>query len=239
MKRLTSVAALIVMGSMGSYVEAAPAITDNEEHVFRGFFDRQSSMVQLHRLALEKGSTDIKTLAQSEIDLLATLGTEIARLGDKFGLVTRELKEGERSPTLGQGLTRGFDSLPDGATWYSAGVNPLGSPPAGLPPMKRYEYDLTDLQKLSGDAFNKEYLLRISIAHNAMIRHISTTLNEANAAPELVAFAKKALKSIVQQNSKIDSLLAGNGLNAGPPGGARPAGAGGAPQGVPGQAPPR
>lgn len=245
---------------------AVPTISDTEEHVFRGFFDRQSGIIALDRVALEKGSADVKTFAQSELDMISGFAKQLGVLGDKFGLVTRGMTAGGASPKLGQGMTRGFAELPEGATWFSKGQfsNPLamgdmgmgagaapaaGAPqsaaPAGGAPggaaggmgaggggaaQNRYDYDAADLQKLSGKDFDKQYLLRVSIAHNAILRHVSGEINEAGANPELVEFAKTALKTIAQQNSKIESLLSGQGLNAGPPGGA--GGQGAAPGGA-------
>lgn len=238
---------------------AVPTITDNEEHVFRGFFDRQSGIISVHRSALEKGSADIKTFAQSELDMISKFATDLSKLGDKFGLVTRGMTGGE-SPKLGQGLTRGFETLPEGATWFSKGqfANPLamgnmgmaaGAAPAGAPQgaapqgaapggaagmgaggamQTRYDYDAADLAKLSGKDFDKAYLLRVAISHNAMLRHVSNSINEPGANPDLVEFSKSALKTLAQQNSNIERLLSGQGLSAGPPG-ARPAAQGGAP----------
>lgn len=262
--KFTHLFASAMLAAMPALVLAAPPITDNEEHVFRGFFDRQSGIVPVHKLALEKGSTDVKTFAQSELDMIGKLATDLAKLGDKFGLITRGMKAGDPSPKLGQGTTRGFDTLPEGASWYSKGVNPLGGGMPGMPPaatgaapqvapaggapqgaapagaagmgaapagggnrQTRYDYDLAALQKLSGAEFDKAYLLRVSIAHNAMIRHVSNELNEAGANADLTAFAKSSLKTLAQQNSKIESLLSGQGLGNGPPGSA----AGAAPQG--------
>ncbi len=255
---------------------AVPSITDNEEHVFRGFFDRQSGIIALDRVALEKGSADVKTFAQSELDMISKFASDLGKLGDKFGLITRGMTSGGGSPKLGQGMTRGFAELPADATWFSksqfsnplamgdmgggaappAGGAPAGAPPAGAAPQgagpgagpggaapggaggmgagggpqqNRYDYDAADLQKLSGKDFDKQYLLRVAVAHNAILRHVSSSISESGANPDLVEFSKSALKTIAQQNQKIESLLSGQGLNAGPPAGARPQGEAGAP----------
>ncbi|MGC3981064.1 MAG: DUF4142 domain-containing protein [Steroidobacteraceae bacterium] len=277
MSKLSCLLAGAMLVAIPTFALAAPAITDNEEHVFRGFFDRQSGIVPVHKLALEKGSADVKTFAQSELDMISSFATDLSKLADKFGLITRGMKAGDASPKLGQGTTRGFDKLPDdGATWFSKGVNPLsggmpgmptaaaggaapqggapaGAPPAGAAPggapagmgaapagggnrQTRYDYDLADLQKLSGADFDKAYLLRVSIAHNAQIRHISNELSEPGANADLINFAKASLKTLAAQNSKIESLLSGQGLGRAPggeggaaPGGAAGMGAGGAP----------
>ena len=72
--------------------------------------------------------------------------------------------------------------------------------------MIRYDYDIAALKQLSGADFDKQYLLRVAIAHNAMLRHVSNELNGEGTHPEMVTFAKAVLKTIDAQNSSIEPL---------------------------------
>src|SRR5260221_980888 len=93
---------------------ATPTITDNEEHFLRGFFDRQQTAVQLHKLALERGGADVKKFAQSELDMYKTFVDGVVKLDDEFALNTRPLEPGVTSPPLSQGVSRGVSPLPEG-----------------------------------------------------------------------------------------------------------------------------
>lgn len=266
--RLGMIAALVSLPVLLQPVllqAAVPAITDQEEHVLRGFFDRQSNAIALNKLALQKGSKDsIKKFAQSELDLYQKLAEAVSKVDDEFKLISQPITNGNNSPKLGQGVTRGVTELPPGASWVAPGVanllnggggppgmapgaggtggppgggapgaGPQGGPP-GAPPgggggrggmMARYDYDLADMQKLSGEEFDKQYALRVAIAHNAMLGHISSELNEPGANPDLVAMAKSSFTLIAAQNSNIERLLLGQDLSNGPPGARPPAGA--------------
>ncbi|MFT3907757.1 MAG: hypothetical protein QM718_15780 [Steroidobacteraceae bacterium] len=117
---------------------AVPTLTNNEEHVLRGFFDRQSAAVQLSKLALEKGSKDsVKKFAQSELDMYQKLAEGVAKMDDEFKLITGG-SAGGGSPELAQGVTRGVETLPAGASWSSkqaaALVSGGGGGPGGAPP---------------------------------------------------------------------------------------------------------
>jgi hypothetical protein len=229
---------------------AAPTITDEEEHFLRGYFDRQSNAAALTRLALERGSDDIKKYAQSEMDMYKTFADGIVKLYDEFKLNTRPLAPGVSSPPLGFGVSRGVDPLPEGYSWASknvagflnagggmpAGMGPAGAAPGGAPPgaragggggggQARYDYDLAMMRTLSGLDFDKAYALRVAIAHNAMLRHISSELTAEGNNADMIAFAKSAFKAIAAQNSKLETLAAGQGLPAPRGGGPAPAGA--------------
>lgn len=256
--RIAAIATLAALPMVAA--AAAPTITDEEEHVLRGFFDRQSNAAALARVALERGSTDdLKKFAQSELDMYRKFADEVVRLDDLFLLNTRPLAPGVTSPPLSQGVSRGVDPLPEGwrkasrnvAGFLNAGGGMPGMPPAGAAPsqgmapsgapparpagpaMIRYDYDIAALKQLSGAEFDKQYLLRVAIAHNAMLRHVSNELNEEGAHPEMVTFAKAVLKTIAAQNSSIERLLTGQSLVPAPRAGgpaAQPAGpAAGAP----------
>ena len=290
MNRIPKLGLLAAFAGLPVVLQAAvPAITDQEEHVLRGFFDRQSNAIALDKLALEKGSKDsVKKFAQGELDMYQKLAEAVSKVDDEFKLISQPISNGNMSPKLGQGVTRGVTELPAGASWVAPGVLKLlnggggppgmapgaggaggppggagpgpgaapgagpgaGGAPGGAPPgggaqggppggggggrggpMARYDYDLADMRKLSGEEFDKQYALRVAIAHNAMLGHINTELSEPGANPDLVAMAKSSFALIAAQNSNIERLLLGQDLGNGPPG-ARPAG-GGAPVGGP------
>jgi Domain of unknown function (DUF4142) len=230
----------------------APTITDEEEHFLRGYFDRQSNAAALTRVALERGSDDVKKYAQSEMDMYQSFATGIVKLYDEFKLNTRPLAPGVMSPPLGFGVSRGLQTLPEGYSWASKNVAGflsagggmpagMGPPPgatpggpgaapsagarAGGPAQARYDYDLATMKTLSGMDFDKAYALRMAIAHNAMLRHIASELTADGNNADMIAFAKSALKVITAQNSKLETLAAGQGLPAPRGGGPAPAGA--------------
>ncbi len=247
--RIAAIATLAALPMVAA--AAAPTITDEEEHVLRGFFDRQSNAAALARVALERGSNDdLKKFAQSELDMYRRFADEVVRLDDLFLLNTRPLAPGVTSPPLSQGVSRGVDPLPEG--WRKASRNVAGflnanggmpaAAPAGASParpagpaMIRYDYDIAALKQLSGADFDKQYLLRVAIAHNAMLRHVSNELNGEGTHPEMVTFAKAVLKTIAAQNSSIERLLTGQSLVPAP----RAGGPAAQPAATPAGAPPR
>jgi hypothetical protein len=60
---------------------AESGISTPEEHVLRGFFDRQSGVIAADKIALTKGSTaEVRAFAQSEIELYGKLADDMVKL---------------------------------------------------------------------------------------------------------------------------------------------------------------
>ena len=206
LRAAVAITALVLAGSAA----AAGSITTPEEHVLRGFFDRQSAPITASKLALTKGSTEqVRKYAQAELDMYRQLGGEVEALYRQFTLVTRPNPTGEYRP-LEEGKSRGVTELTDGATYSKVGVieqlDPNRAPP---PPVVRDPKTCqsttvagcgpriapgVDLAKLEGTEFDNAYLLLTVYGHDAMMRHCTDELLFEQSNPDMVAFAKRAIK---------------------------------------------
>jgi predicted outer membrane protein len=208
---------------------AAGTITTPEEHVLRGFFDRQSSVIAADKLALEKGSTDdVKKFAQAELDMYQKLGTDMVGIYKEFLLVNTPNPTGEYRP-LEEGKSRGVKELTNGQTWSQVGVlqqisrgaagaaamapvaRPANCQSTTVPGCGATIAPGIDLNKLSGAEFDKAYLLLVIYGHDAMMRHSTDELLFTDSNPDMVAFAKSAIQTIAKQSSAADGLYRGTG----------------------------
>ena len=227
--------------------QSTTTITDTEEHLLRGFFDRQATNVAYAKLALNQGSTSqVKQFAQSELDFYTKYGDQIAALDKEFGLVSSPMKAGTPPPELAQGTSRGVYTLSPGVTQFgpniqavvagTGGGNPFGAAPPGAAPPgggggpsgpnpNAGTDDTGMLSKLTGRDFDKEYALRAIALHQRMESFTIREINTDGANPDLVAFSKAALLVI---NAQSDTAL---GIYSGET--RRPRGAGGRPGGPP------
>lgn len=208
-KKLCSV--LLLLAPLIGY---AQNISDEEEHVLRGFFDRQSAAATYNQLAITKASTpDLQNFAKSEIAMYQALSADVTQLYRTFYLNAQPASAENKSPTLKQGVTRGLKTLPAGYSWAADTVGSFittGEALQGMPAASRYS-ELTDLKALNGSAFDKQYLLRVLLAHNAMMKHIVTELSIADANPDMKAFANKALVTVQNQSNLAQRLYENNG----------------------------
>ena len=209
-----------------NFVFAESGISTDEEHVLRGFFDRQSSVVTANKLALEKGSSeDVREYARAELDMLRTLGNDMAGLYQRFKLTSRPNPTGEYRP-LEEGKSRGVDVLSDGATYSTVGILGQLDRKATTPAQTVRRDPATcqsttvpgcgptiaagiDLESLSGKAFDNAYLLLTVYGHDAMMRHVTDQLLFEDKNPQMEAFAVKAIKLISAQSRWADSLYRG------------------------------
>lgn len=214
---------------------SASGISTAEEHVLRGYFDRQSTVIAAHKLALQKGSTEaIRKFAQSELDAYQQLGNQVAALYKKFGLVTRPNPNGEYRP-LEEGKSRGVTELKDGATWSTPGIvqtlarSGAERPAAAAPTVQRTPANCqsptvpgcgptiapgVDLNKLSGTEFDNTYLLLVFYGHDAMMRHSTDELLFSESNPDMVAFAKSSIQLLSKQSKAADGLYRGTATAA-------------------------
>lgn len=219
--------AVLLLSSTGASL-AASGISTEEEHVLRGYFDRQSTVVAADKLALQKGSTEaIRKFAQSELDMYQQLGTDLAALFKQFGLVTVPNPTGEYRP-LEEGKSRGVTELKDGATFSTVGILQTlarsgAQGQAAAPAMPRPANCQSptvpgcgptiapgvDLTQLSGADFDNTYLLLVFYGHDAMMRHSTDELLFAQSSPAMVAFAKHAIELIGKQSRTADGLYRG------------------------------
>ncbi|MGC3982512.1 MAG: hypothetical protein QM808_14780 [Steroidobacteraceae bacterium] len=216
---ITLAAALL---SSVSAFAATDTITTQEEHVLRGFFDRQGPVIAVDNLALTKGSAAIKAYAQSELDMYKKLGTGLQALFDKYQLTIRPNPTGEYRP-LEQGKSRGVPQpLPEG--WRYATVDVFGllenKGPVIVPRPAMCQSTTVagcadpvapgvDLSKLSGQEFDDAYLLWTFFGHEAMIRHATDELLFDETNPDMVKYAKDAIKTISAQSKVADGLYRG------------------------------
>ena len=78
--------------------------------------------------------------------------------------------------------------------------------------------DDTDLlSKLSGDQFDKEYLLRVVLTHQRMIRHDLREIDGGHGSPNVVAFARVMLATVNDQTEAAGGLYSGQINPPGPP----------------------
>lgn len=217
---------------------ADSGISTPEEHVLRGFFDRQSGVVPADKMALKKGSTDdVKAFAKSELEMYEKLANDMVKLYDKFKLVTRANPNNEYRP-LEEGKSRGVAALPAGDKYSEVMfVDTLKRESTEATGYGAGGYSLTDLAKLEGAAFDKQYFLLVFYGQQAMLRHCTDELLFDQNNADMVAFCKNAIKQISAQASKADRLYRGEaaqqrggqgggqgGMGAGAPGaGAAPA----------------
>jgi predicted outer membrane protein len=235
-----------------SFALAQGTITDTEEHLLRGFFDRQATNVAYAKLALKQGSTPaVRQFAQSELDFYTKLGDQVAALDREFGLVSSPMKAGAPPPELAQGVTRGVFTLSPGVTQFGpniqavvagtgGGAPPGGAAPGGPPPgggapgggggpsgpnPNAGTDDTALLASLSGRKFDQEYALRAVTLHQRMESFTIREINTPGANPDLVAFAKSALVLINAQSDVGLGIYSGENRRprrAGAPGGAPP-----------------
>lgn len=227
-------AAALLLGAAAA-ASAESGITTAEEHVLRGFFDRQSTVIAADKLALQKGSTDaIKKFAQSELDLYQKLGTDMQNLYTKFALVTTPNPNGEYRP-LEEGKSRGVTTLTNGQTYSTVGIvqtlnRSANAAPAPIQRPAKCQSPTVpgcgptiapgiDLNKLSGVEFDNAYLLLVVYGHDAMMRHSTDELLFAQSNPDMVAFAKNAIQTISKQSSAADALYRGMATRGGTQGG--------------------
>lgn len=207
-------------------------ITTPEEHVLRGFFDRQSGVIAADKMALTKGSTpEVRAFAQSELDTYAKLAEGMVKLFDQFKLVTRANPNNEYRP-LEEGKSRGVTALPAGDKYSEVMILPSLKQAGGAATgYGAGGYSLEDLAKLEGAAFDKQYFLLKFYGQQAMLRHATDELLFEQNNPIMVAYAKDAIKMISAQASKADRLYrgettqAGGGMGAGAAGGMAAGGA--------------
>lgn len=194
-------------------------ISNSEENFLRGFFDHQWLAVSYDQLALKKGSKEsVRNFAQSELDMYQSLGTKMQAINKTFGLIDMTAKAGAPAPKLGEGVTRGFTTLPAGAKW--AGVSILGTLAGGGrldTNANALVNDTAMFEKLSGEQFDREYALRIIMLHQRMLRHTLREMQSAGGNPEVLAFAKDALAILNQQNEMAENLYNGRPNPVGPP----------------------
>lgn len=197
----------------------AEGISNADESFLRGFFDQQWLAVGYDQLALKKGSTElVRKFAQSELDMYQSLGAKMEAVNKAYGLIDISAKTGTLAPKTGEGTTRGFTTLPEGAKW--AGVSVLGTLAGGGrldTNANALVNDTAMLDKLSGEQFDKEYLLRIIMAHQRMMRHTLREMQPAGGNADVVAFAKTALATLNQQNESAENLYHGRSNPTGPP----------------------
>ena len=213
MKRIQKCAGMLAL-TLLPVLSFAGTINDEEEHVLRGFFDRQSAAATYNQLAITKASTpDLQAFARSEIEMYKTLAADVTGLYRQFELNRQPPSAENKSPTLGQGITRGLNPLPEGYTWAADSVGSFistGEALPGMPAAGRYS-ELDALKGLSGAEFDKQYLLRVLLSHNAMMKHIITQLSIEDGNPDMVAFAEKALIIVQNQSNLAQRLYENNG----------------------------
>ncbi|MGC3982448.1 MAG: DUF4142 domain-containing protein [Steroidobacteraceae bacterium] len=192
----------------------AEGITNSEESFLRGFFDHQWLAVSYDQLALKKGSKEeVRKFAQSELDMYRALGDKASDLNKRYGLIALSTN----APKIGDGTTRGFTALPQGAQW--AGVTILGSLAGGGKLDTNTNALVNDsemLGKLNGEQFDREYAVRIIMLHQRMLRHTLREMQPGTNA-DVLAFAKEALEKLNQQNEAAENIYNGRPTPSGPP----------------------
>ena len=192
-------------------------ITDDEEHLLRGFFERQSHFVNYHKLALEKGSSQaIRDFAQAELNMLAEMEVGIRAIMRQAGVANRPIEPGNNSPALGEGLSRGYQSLPENYSWTTTNLSQMIEQPLEIPQTvdnsneaRRGVNELPELAKLSGQAFDRAYLLRTIQSHSHIINYCMDTVANPEANAELVAFARQYGPVITRASETADGLFRG------------------------------
>ncbi|MGC3980358.1 MAG: hypothetical protein QM808_03775 [Steroidobacteraceae bacterium] len=252
----TSIQVLVAAAMLGSasLALAESGISTEEEHVLRGFFDRQSPVIAATKLALEKGSTDaVKKYAQSELDMYQKVGTDVAGLYTKFQLVTTPNPNLEYRP-LEEGKSRGVSTLTNGQTYSTTGIletlkRPLAQAAAPAQPVQQIDTSKCksptvpgcgptiapgiDLNALAGKEFDNAYLLLTVYGHDAMMRHSTDELLFDKRNADMEAFAKNTIKLLSKQSSTADGLYRGTARAEGGAAGGMSAGMGaGAPAGA-------
>ncbi|MFT3907733.1 MAG: hypothetical protein QM718_15655 [Steroidobacteraceae bacterium] len=231
----TCIQSLLTAALLGcaAAAQAESGISTAEEHVLRGFFDRQSAVIAADKLALEKGSTDaVRKYAQSELEMYQKLGTDMVGLYGKFQLVTTANPSGEYRP-LEEGKSRGVSALGDGQTYSTVGVLETlkrSATQAAAPVQRRPASQCQsptvpgcgptiapgiDLAKLSGTEFDNAYLLLTVYGHDAMMRHSIDELLFEGGNPDMVAFARNTIQLLSRQSSTADGLYRGTARKEG------------------------
>lgn len=221
-RTLPSVVALLLL-ALPLLAASAPAatatISDAEENFLRGFFDHQWLAIAYDRLAVKQsGKESVRQFAQSELDMYRSLGTQMQSIDKSFGMIDVPQTPGSPAPKLGAGRTREFQSLPAGASWATVSV--LGTL-AGGGRLDNNTMTLVDdsetLEHLSGDPFDKQYLLRVIMLHQRMLRHALRELQAGTGNEAVLTFARAALAAMNQQNEAAENLYNGRVLPPGPP----------------------
>jgi predicted outer membrane protein len=222
------------------WAHAEGSISTPEEHVLRGFFDRQSGVIAADKIAITKGSTpEVRAFAQKELEIYTQLANDMVKLYDQFKLVTRANPNNEYRP-LEEGKSRGVTGPLAAGDRYSEVmfVETIKRPGGSASGYGAGGYSLEELAKLEGAAFDKQYLLLKFYGQQAMLRHSTDELLFEQRNPAMEAFARNAIKLISTQAKTADNLYRGQstaGQNTAARGGARTGGAPGAP-GAPGAA---
>ena len=193
--------------------QGAEGISSADEAFLRGFFDHQWLAINYDQLALKKGSQErVRQFAQSELDMYRKLGTRVEGLYKSFALA------GEVS-VLGSLAGRGK---------LDTNTNALVN-------------DSALLESLSGEQFDRQFVMRVIMLHQRMMRHTLRQMQPAGGNAEILAFAKDALAALNQQNETAENIYNGrsNPVGGPPPGESRGAGPGGAPGAPPGAPPTR
>ena len=77
--------------------------------------------------------------------------------------------------------------------------------------------DTVLLSKLSGDQFDKEYLLRVVLTHQRMMRHDLREIDGGRGSPEVLAYARDMLATLNDQTEAAGGLYSGQVNPPGPP----------------------
>lgn len=195
----------------------AVSASDADEAFLRGLFDHQSVAIRYDRLALSRGSDPrVRRFAQIELKMYQTLGDRMTTLERELGMI--ELGAGgAASMPLGAGVSRGFAVLPTGAQWARASVLEFlvgGGADQGRFPVLD---DSLLLNKLTGDEFDKQYLLRVILMHQRMIRHALREMQLRDANPAVLEYAQNSLAVLNAQTEEAGNLYNGVVVPAGPP----------------------
>lgn len=223
-----------------SMANAADKYSEKETHVVRGVAERMNTLGRFSKLAIEKSSSEVvKTFAKRDIEEHEKLSAELTALAKSLGIAGVG-GGGGMSPggapgaaPVGAAPQGAAGGAPAGGPQQQGAGGPGGQAGGGGGPSSYANRYYTELQGLSGEAFDEMYMLRALQYHEDLERSLNEEIRSGYS-KELMEWAKANIETYEAHAQLIQRILYGEQKSVpatGPLNSGMPA-AGGAPAGA-------
>lgn len=210
-------AASMLLASVTVALAADEKYSEKETHVARGLSERMSTMNRFSRLAMEKSSSEmIKTFARRSIEENEKMGVELVALSKSLGIAgvggggmpPGGAAPGGAPPTGAgpQGAPQGAGAPPQGAGSPPGAAGGMGAGGAGPNTYASRYY--TQLQGLSGEAFDEMYLLRVLQYQEDLGRTLNDEIR-SGFSKELMAWSRSKVEEVEARSQLVQRILYG------------------------------
>lgn len=203
----------------------ASQVKESEEHYVRALRDKTGLITDLNKLALEKSAS-------------AAVKTLIKRMNEEYAITSKQIVEiattleisgvGGNMGTPPNGAAGGAGGMAAGAASGGAAPAGAGGPPPGgaagaapggaqagatvnrgTGPGPKNAAIVQSLQGLSGEEFDKAYLLNVLRAHEDIERNVLAEIIDTKANAKLAAWSKDFIVRYARNASVMQSMLEG------------------------------